>query len=110
MSSASLNAEKKVGLFVILVLGDSLMHQLAIPFYIEGCAIALENIEANVGVFDLNGDYPCHMTIYTLQSPLSSWVLEYSVHQKFTWWKDMMASYSQSSWWMIMTHRFMFLK
>ena len=50
------------------------------PIWYRGMCYCLENIEANVGVFDPNGDDPCQMTIYTLQSPLSSWALEYSVH------------------------------
>jgi hypothetical protein len=53
------------------------------PILYRGMCYCLENIEANVGVFDPNGDDPCHMTIYTLQSPLSRWVLEFSVHQNY---------------------------
>ena len=45
--------------------------------------LLLRKYRSKCGVFDPNGDNPCHMTIYTLQSPLSNWVLEYSVHQNY---------------------------
>jgi hypothetical protein len=50
----------------------------------RGLCYCLENIRANVAVFDPNGDNdPCHMTVHTLETPISRWVVECSTRQSY---------------------------
>jgi hypothetical protein len=54
------------------------------PILYRGLCYCLENLTANVAVFDPNGDDdPCHKTVHTLETTLSRWVVEYSVRQSY---------------------------
>ena len=67
--------------FCEIIAGRSCFASTCNPILYRGLCYCLENIATNVGIFNLNSGEPCHITGYALQSPLSNWVLEYSVLQ-----------------------------